>query len=144
VIGPDGQPVTVVVRDIPASERFYAGGDTTVRAFTRDRLGAPATIDSDGFPHGGMGMIILNGEMRFSVWRWLGAVAFLDVGNVFFRVSDIRLGQLRPALGGGLRLRWPVLPLIRLDVGYNPSPRVFQNGSREKSVAVYFGIGQAF
>jgi outer membrane protein assembly complex protein YaeT len=144
IIGPDGNPLTVTSTNIPASERFYAGGDTTVRGFTRDQLGMPNTIDSDGFPHGGMGMLIFNGELRFPLWKWVGAVAFVDVGNVFFQVSDIRLGDLRPALGGGLRLRLPVLPLIRLDVGYNPYPRTFGNGSREKSYAVYFGIGQAF
>jgi outer membrane translocation and assembly module TamA len=144
VVGPDGKPLTVTTTNIPASERFYAGGDTTSRGFTRDRLGAPNTIDSDGFPHGGMGMLIFNGELRFPVWKWIGAVTFVDVGNVFYRVNDIRLDELRPALGGGLRVRVPALPPIRLDIGYNPYPRTFQNGSRERSYAVYLGIGQAF
>lgn len=144
IIGPDGQPLTTVTTTIPASERFYAGGDTTVRAFTRDRLGTSVTIDRDGFPRGGMAMLIFNAELRVPVWRWVGAVAFVDVGNVFFRVSDINLLKLRPGLGGGLRLRLPVLPVIRIDAGYNPSPRVFQNGGREKSWSLYVGIGQAF
>jgi len=144
IIGPDGQPLMTVTTTIPASERFYAGGDTTVRAFTRDRLGSEVTIDRDGFPRGGMAMVIFNAELRVPVWRWVGAVAFVDIGNVFFRASDISLRELRPALGGGLRFRLPVLPVIRIDAGYNPSPRVFQNGGREKSWSVYVGIGQAF
>ena len=144
IIGPDGQPLTTVTTTIPASERFYAGGDTTVRAFTRDRLGTEVTIDRDGFPRGGMAMVIFNAELRVPVWRWIGAVAFVDVGNVFFRAGDISPRELRPALGGGLRFRLPVLPVIRIDAGYNPSPRVFQNGGREKSWSVYVGIGQAF
>ena len=30
-----------VGQDLPASERFFAGGDTTVRGFSLDRLGTP-------------------------------------------------------------------------------------------------------
>ncbi|MBE3099648.1 MAG: BamA/TamA family outer membrane protein [Planctomycetes bacterium] len=144
VIGPDGRPQTAVVRDIPASERFYAGGATTIRGFTNDRIGTPDTIDRDGFPQGGMGMVILNAELRFPIWRWVGAVAFVDAGNVFARAGDIQPRRFRAAIGGGVRVRWPVLPIIRLDVGFNPASRLFQNGSREKSWAIYFGIGQAF
>ena len=29
----EGQPVTLTVEDLPASERFFAGGDTTIRGF---------------------------------------------------------------------------------------------------------------
>ena len=144
VLGPDGRPLTFISTNLPASERFYAGGDTTVRAFTRDRLGTPETIDSNGFPRGGLGMIIANGELRFTIMQWLGVVTFIDVGNVFASVSRISIGDLMPAFGAGIRLRLPVIPLVRLDAGYNPNPRTFGNGSREKSYAVYFGIGQAF
>ena len=49
----DGQTVTQTVDDLPPSERFFAGGDTTVRGFTLDRLGRPDTIDATGFPKGG-------------------------------------------------------------------------------------------
>ena len=41
VIGPDGEPVIEIVSDLPASERFFAGGDTTVRGYALDRLGTP-------------------------------------------------------------------------------------------------------
>ena len=41
--GPDGSPVIEVALDLPASERFFAGGDTTVRGFALDQLGTPAT-----------------------------------------------------------------------------------------------------
>ena len=39
VFGDDGAPEVEVVTDLPASERFFAGGDTTVRGFALDRLG---------------------------------------------------------------------------------------------------------
>src|SRR6185295_13566522 len=42
-----------VVRDLPASERFYAGGDNSVRGFPLDRLVNEDTITVSGFPTGG-------------------------------------------------------------------------------------------
>src|SRR5262249_6615985 len=74
VIGPDGQTVSDVVTDLPASERFFAGGDTTVRGFARDTLGDLATLDSRGFPQGGNAMIIFNAELRMPVWGDFGSV----------------------------------------------------------------------
>ena len=41
-------------QDLPEPERFFAGGDTTVRGFALDALGRPDTI-TDGFPIGGNG-----------------------------------------------------------------------------------------
>ncbi len=69
MLGPGGQPQTEQVEDLPASERFFAGGDTTVRGFALDRLGEPGTIDKDGFPKGGNALMVLNGEIRTPVWR---------------------------------------------------------------------------
>ena len=49
-----------VVEDLPASERFFAGGDTgPVRGFSLDALGTPETLDKDGFPIGGNATVIL-------------------------------------------------------------------------------------
>jgi outer membrane protein assembly factor BamA len=91
-LGPDGKPQLV----IPASERFFAGGDTTVRGFALDQLGIPlVTLDEQGFPTGGGGLMILNAEVRVPTIRGLGVVGFFDTGNVFYRTSDIRLSELR-------------------------------------------------
>ena len=57
MLGADGAPVVDVVTDLPASERFFAGGDTTVRGFALDRLGTEATLNADGFPTGGNAMV---------------------------------------------------------------------------------------
>jgi outer membrane translocation and assembly module TamA len=40
------------IKDLPASERFFGGGDTTVRGFALDRLGTAETIDPQGLPAG--------------------------------------------------------------------------------------------
>jgi outer membrane protein assembly factor BamA len=50
VFGPDGEPLFEVVTDVPGSERFFAGGDTSVRGYALDRLGIPfQTIGADDF-----------------------------------------------------------------------------------------------
>src|SRR2546428_12231055 len=85
---------------IPEPERFFAGGDTTVRGFALDTLGirhtplavdhcadVPSletdTIDSCGFPKGGNAETIFNVELRGPVHRGLQGVGFVDLGNVF-------------------------------------------------------------
>ena len=135
--------VEIVVDDIPASERFYAGGDTTVRGFALDRLGTPETIDQDGFPRGGHGVIILNAEVRLPVRGGLGAVAFIDGGNVFRTVEDIDFSELRGAVGFGIRYRSPVGP-IRVDLGLKLDRRVLPTGERERPTALHISLGQAF
>jgi outer membrane protein assembly factor BamA len=143
IIGPDGETVEDLVSDLPASERFFAGGDTTVRGFARDSLGAPGTIDQNGFPTGGNAMVILNAELRTPIWRNLGGVAFLDAGNVFRRVSDIDASLFRAAAGFGVRYKSPVGP-VRFDVGFKLDDRNPNPGRAEQGYAFHFSIGQAF
>jgi outer membrane translocation and assembly module TamA len=134
---------TIVVDDIPASERFYAGGDTTVRGFVYERLGTPETIDPSGFPKGGHGLVVLNGELRIPVRGVLGAVAFVDAGNVFATVDDMDVTELRAAVGFGLRYRSPVGP-IRVDLGIKLDQRVLPTGQKERPTALHISLGQAF
>jgi outer membrane protein insertion porin family len=133
------------IQDLPASERFYAGGDTTVRGFALDRLGTrtpPATIDDDGFPKGGHALVIFNAELRVPVWKAFGAVGFLDVGNVFANVIDVNVAEFRGAVGFGLRYRSPVGP-IRVDLGFKLSRFDFPSG-KEPLTALHISLGQAF
>lgn len=138
-----GQPVTVLVDDLPASERFFAGGDTTVRGFSLDRLGSAQTITTSGFPTGGNGVVVLNGELLVNAWRGLDVVGFLDAGNVFPRVRNIDVADLRAAAGLGVRYRSPVGPL-RIDFGFNLDPREFVPGRRERRFVPHVTFGQAF
>jgi outer membrane protein insertion porin family len=134
---------TIVLDDLPVSERFFAGGDTTVRGFTLDRLGTPQTIDQDGFPTGGQGLIVLNLETRIPIRGGLGAVVFIDGGNVWRLVSDIDLSQTRGSVGFGIRYRSPVGP-IRVDLGIKLDRQVLPTGERERPTALHISLGQAF
>ena len=135
-------PEVEIVTDLPASERFFTGGDTTVRGFALDRLGSEATLNADGFPTGGNAMVVLNLELRTPPVKGVGLVGFVDAGNVFLRASDVDLGELRAAAGVGIRYRSPLGPL-RFDVGFKLDRRDFTNGS-ERRVVYHLSLGQAF
>ena len=132
-----------VIRELPASERFFAGGDTTVRGFALDRLGSAETLDEDGFPKGGNGMAVFNLETRAPYWKDLQLVWFLDAGNVFRNATDIRLDELRVSSGIGFRYRSPIGPL-RVDWGWKVSTRLLSTGGRERSNVLHISLGQAF
>ena len=141
--GVSGSRVEFEVGELPLSERFFAGGDTSVRGFALDRLGDEATIDPDGFPQGGNATLIFNAELRAPVTRAIGIVVFLDAGNVYNRVSDISLARIRGGAGFGVRYRSPVGP-IRVDLGFKLNRQEFDNGELERPTALHISIGQAF
>jgi len=131
------------IRDLPASERFFAGGDTTVRGFALDRLGTPETLDPQGFPQGGNGLAVFNLEARAPYWKNLQFVWFTDAGNVFKLASDIRVAELRLTSGVGFRYRSPIGPL-RVDWGFKLSTQLLATGGRERSNVLHISLGQAF
>jgi outer membrane protein insertion porin family len=140
--GPDGQPLTDTVADLPAGRRFFTGGSTSVRGFQQDRLGVPAILNPTGLSNGGNGLVVMNGEVRTQLLPSVSLVGFIDGGNVFARVSDIRPGDFRGAAGLGIRYRSPLGPL-RLDFGFKFDRLVF-SGKRERGWEFHLSIGEAF
>ncbi len=130
IIGPDGQFLTATVADLPAGRRFFAGGSTSVRGFQQDRLGVPEVLNAAGLSNGGNGLVIMNGEVRTRLFSTVSLVGFLDGGNVFKRVGDIRPGDFRGSAGLGIRYRSPLGPL-RMDFGFKLD-RKFVAGKRER------------
>jgi len=127
--------------EIPISERFFAGGDTTVRGFGRDQVG-PKEIDpvtgEIGDPLGGETVFIVNEEMRFPIWRFLRGTVFFDAGNVTFRVQDYDPFNLRTVLGLGVRIDTPIGP-FRLEYGWK-----LDRQEDETPGELNLSIGQAF
>ena len=140
---PDGEPsVEVLTNLLPASERFFAGGDTTVRGFALDRLGTEETLNAFGFPTGGNAMLVANLELRTPYVKGVAVVGFVDAGNVFLRASDLDLTEIRTAAGFGIRYRSPLGPL-RVDVGFKLDRQELIPGV-ERRVVYHLSIGQAF
>ncbi len=124
---------------IPLQERFFNGGENSVRSFEESALGPK---DADGDPTGGEGFGTLNLEARRPIWGpKLQAAVFGDAGFVvtdhqdFFEPSSTETGT---ALGIGLRYVLPVGP-VRVDLGYNPAPE-----EGEDDFVLHFSLGMAF
>jgi outer membrane protein assembly factor BamA len=132
---------------LPPAERFYSGGQNTVRGFRQNLLGPGSYIVNqvdtvagpggtttgvarDGVeplrtaPSGGNAMWVANLELRtrhgwpMEILRW---VAFLDAGRVWNTrdVFNVMDAGARITPGVGIRLITPLGP-FRFDVGYNP------------------------
>lgn len=91
-----GDPVNEL---IPLPERIYAGGPTSLRAFSINAAGPRDAYT--GYPIGGAGALINSTEMRLPppTLPWLGntvsLVLFHDMGNVFANASDAWASSIR-------------------------------------------------
>ena len=95
------------------------------------------------FPTGGNAVVVLNAELRVPVFGGLGAVGFMDAGQVFNRVSDFDFGQIKPTAGLGLRYLSPIGP-IRVDLGFKLDRGRLPNGDQERLTELHISLGQAF
>lgn len=118
---------------IPLPERFFNGGENSVRSFREDELGP---TDLSGEPIGGESATTLNLELRRPIVGNLAGALFVDAGNVevdfqdYFRFDDLRYG-----VGLGLRYLLPIGPL-RVDFAVNPDPR-----DGEDDYVLHFSVG---
>lgn len=80
---------------VPASARFYAGGDNSVRGFSLNEL-SPTNPDNSS---GGRDLIVGSFEIERDLPRNLRAAVFYDIGNAVNNFSD----KLEYSLGVGLR-----------------------------------------
>lgn len=87
---------------------------------------------------GGDALFILNQELRFDIYKRLGGVLFLDMGNVYARLEDLNPFETRETAGAGVRLITPVV-LLRLDWGFKLDRRPGESRSE-----LHFSVGQAF
>lgn len=103
--------------DLPASVRFFAGGDTSVRGYAYESLGPTETVvGSDGVAKevvvGGNNLLVnsIEYDYLFKDTKWAAAI-FFDAGNAA-NDTDIEVKR-----GAGVGARWisPIGP-IRMDV----------------------------
>jgi outer membrane protein assembly complex protein YaeT len=125
---------------LPEVERFFAGGDDTVRGFEEDRLATElvavavppldAGCDPDDPTAGGLCQVRLlpaGGNLRalatvdaqVTLWRLAGipvaSALFVDAGLVTNTWSAVDAGSIRPSTG--MALRW-LLPIGALSIEY--------------------------
>lgn len=104
--------------DLPAFERFYVGGTSTVRGFKLRDIGPGIGEGRFRRALGGESRFVLNNEVRYPLVQQinLSGVAFIDAGNVYEESDDFNPTDLRYGTGLGVRLLSPVGP-IGIDYG---------------------------
>jgi translocation and assembly module TamA len=94
--------------DLPPSQRFFAGGDQSVRGYGYQDL---SPKNSDGDAIGGQYLTVASIEADYLFYKNFGMATFFDVGNA----GDDMLTNLKKGIGMGLRYRSPV-GMIRFDL----------------------------
>jgi outer membrane protein insertion porin family len=143
--------------NLPVSERFFNGGENTVRSFRQSELGPR---DGSGDPAGGLAFNVINVELRQRLMGNLTGTVFFDYGNVSPNRTRSELGlppyesrsgilsdtfeqyfkDFRPGVGCGIQYLLPV-GAARIDFAVNPD-RDKTRG--EDLYAVHFSVGMAF
>ncbi|MGO6940434.1 autotransporter assembly complex protein TamA [Rhizobium leguminosarum] len=122
------------IGDIPATQRFFAGGGGSVRGYSYQEI---SPYNDNGDPTGGRSYVTGSLEARIKITDTIGIVPFVDVGTVsdstFPGFSDIRAGA-----GAGIRYATPFGPL-RLDFAMPLNK--YEDGT---DYGIYAGIGQSF
>ncbi|HWR98442.1 MAG TPA: outer membrane protein assembly factor BamA [Candidatus Methanoperedens sp.] len=112
--------------DLPLSERFFLGGDRTVRGYAYKSLGAK---DAAGNPLGGNVFALGNAELRFTLRKKLRGVFFVDAGELWADQANLPASGVKAAAGAGLRYETLVGP-IRLDWGHKLEREPGESSSR--------------
>ncbi len=120
--------------NFPLYRRFFPGGINSVRGYDSRELGPK---DSEGNEFGGSKQFVTNFELIFPIIPSAGlkGVVFYDTGDAFDDGENIQFGELRQAIGWGIRWRSPLAP-IRIELGY---PLDKEEG--DKSLVTNFSFG---
>lgn len=120
-------------KNIPIYERFYAGGDRTIRGFEERSVGPSRNTK----PVGGRALLIFRGETRIPLYKKFHAALFLDTGDVWNRFGQISAGSFRTGAGIGLRYNSP-LGVVRFDAGFK-----LHRAPEESAYQLHLTVGQA-
>lgn len=98
---------------IPSQERFFLGGNTSIRGFEQQGLGP---LDEENDPLGGNLRFYTNFEFRFPIYKILGGEVFMDLGNLWIDAKDATISDMEMAVGAGITIDTPIGP-ARIDYG---------------------------
>nr|MBF0220639.1 outer membrane protein assembly factor BamA [Desulfobulbaceae bacterium] len=141
---------------IPLDERFFNGGENSVRSFRESQLG---TKDSSGASLGGTAFNTISVELRRTFTTHIAGTFFIDAGNIspnkttndgVSSLADTRqklidatwkdfFSDFRYGVGCGIQYLLPIGP-ARFDVAFNPDSRP----ETESEYAFHLSIGMAF
>ena len=135
--------------DLPFHDKFFAGGDKSVRGFDSGSLGplrnyttcTAKTCDAIG----GDFLVVLQNDWVFPPPPFLGqdkrifrGSLFLDIGNVFEDAADFSYSDLRGSVGIQLNFRTPV---GAVSMGFVDT---FKSKTGDDTKPIIFSLGGAF
>ncbi|MEM7740115.1 MAG: BamA/TamA family outer membrane protein [Pseudomonadota bacterium] len=137
--------------DIPATERFYAGGGGSLRGYAFQEASPIDTQNGDIL--GGASLAEFNMELRHKITENLQLALFSDIGGAFANNTP-DFDEVLIGAGGGFRYLSPIGPL-RFDVAIPVERRQFfvddpaaDNGRsrvfQDPLIQFYIAIGQPF
>ncbi len=113
--------------ELPASLRFFAGGDRSVRGYSYQSLGP---TDDQGQVVGGKHLLVANLELEKRLNQNWGVAIFYDIGNAFNSLSEYELEQ-----GAGIGVsRYTQIGPLRLDLAR-------QIGTAENKYRLHLSVG---
>ena len=113
--------------EIPASLRFFAGGDQSVRGYAFQSLGP---TDASGKVVGGEHLAVGSAEIEVPLGEDWGVAAFFDLGNAFDSLLEIDWAR---GAGIGVR-RYTVIGPIKIDLAR-------QIGVANPAFRLHLGVG---
>lgn len=125
---------------IPIWERFYLGGERSIRGYNIYTIGPR---DENGYNIGGVKSLVFNAEyiIPFGPQGPVYAILFYDMGNALLWDQKFSSGNMFVSTGLELRIFVPALRVpFRLIFAYNNRPII----ADESNFAVRFAIGTTF
>lgn len=125
-------------KSIPLSERFFMGGENTVRGYKPFDLG-PHEIDDNGneVPTGGITSGLLSLEYNQEVFRLMDVFVFADAGSISNK--EFHFSKYRMSYGIGTRLELLNRVPIVLGIGFPVNP-----DGKSQIQRFYFSMGGQF
>lgn len=123
---------------VPLSERFFAGGGTTVRGYDNRDIGPKAStfqvvngqtiIDEESI--GGEFRFLNTLEFKYKLNDTLRFYTFADGGATWLEIDDFEVDDLKYSVGIGFGMQVPFLGPLRIDYGFPINPDDDQGGGR--------------
>jgi outer membrane protein insertion porin family len=120
--------------EVASDQLLFLGGTSTVRGYKENLL----EFDADGNPLGGRLSQVGSIEARFDAGYSIEISAFCDLGRISETQDVIEAGDVRTAVGMGLRYMTPIGP-VGLLYGHKLDPRENESDGR-----VHFSFGYTF
>ncbi|GMV94512.1 MAG: hypothetical protein AMXMBFR82_42900 [Candidatus Hydrogenedentota bacterium] len=105
---------------IPLSDRYFAGGTSTVRGYDSRDIGPKRPrygFIGDDESVGGELRLVNNIEVKYKASKFFRLYGFIDAGGVWLEPSDFGFGDMRYSAGIGIGFDIPRMGPIRLDYG---------------------------